>query len=260
MYVTGGRLAALAVGLPFVIVAAAFGAFSVVGAMAQTSERHVVSYPWNGGAITLRIDGNVTVEVGSGPQIAVTYTEHYQLKKPSVTSATSGGGLQLTAKCPDAVVVLGNSCAVNYVLTVPADAALNLHSGDGDIHVSGSTAALSLDTGDGGIEFDDVSGAVTAHTGDGGITGTQVSSKSVQAATGDGSVHISWAAAPTTVNATTGDGSIHLVLPADSGPYRTSTHTGNGSVHVTSRVDSTAAASITAETGDGSISIGYPAS
>ena len=104
-----------AVGFPFVVGAAVLGAFGVVGGFAQTSERHVASYPWNGGTITLRTDGNVTVEVGSGPQIAVTYTEHYQLKKPSVTSATSGGGLQLTATCPGAVVVFGTSCAVNYV-------------------------------------------------------------------------------------------------------------------------------------------------
>jgi Putative adhesin len=260
MYVTGGRLAALAVGLPFVVGAAACGAFSVVGDMAQTSERHVASYPWNGGAITLRTDGNVTVEVGSGPQIAVTYTEHYQLKKPSVTSATSDGGLQLTAKCPGAVVVFGSNCAINYVLTVPAAAMLDLHSGDGDIHVNGSTAALSLDTGDGDIEFDNVSGNVVAQSGDGGISGSQVSSKNFQATTGDGGIHVTWSVTPATVVATTGDGGIHLVVPQGSGPYRTSTHTGDGSAHVSVATDPTASPSITAESGDGSITIGYPAS
>ncbi len=260
MYVTGGRVAALAVGLPFVVGAAVLGAFGVVGGFAQTSERHVASYPWNGGTITLHTDGSVTVEVGSGSQIAVTYTEHYQLKKPSVTSATLGGGLQLTATCPGAVVVFGTSCAVNYVLTVPANAALDLHSGDGDIHVSGSNAALSLNTGDGGIEFDNVSGNVVAHSGDGGISGTQVGSKNVQASTGDGGIHIDWTVAPTTVVATSGDGSIRLVLPQGSGPYSTSTHTGDGSVHVSVVQDSGAASLITAQSGDGSITIGYPAS
>jgi DUF4097 and DUF4098 domain-containing protein YvlB len=258
MNATGGRVVALAVGLPFVVAVAAGGAFSVVGDFAQTSERHVASYSWSGGAITLHTDGNVTVEVGSSPQIAVTYTEHYQLKKPTVTSATSGGGLQLAAKCPGGI--FGNNCAINYVLTVPATAALNLHSGDGDIHVSGSTAALALDSGDGDIDLDDVTGNVVAQTGDGDISGTAVSSTNVQASTGDGDMHIVWATAPTTVVATSGDGDIHLVLPQGSGPYRTSTHTGDGSAHVTSLVDPTAAASITAETGDGSITIGYPTS
>jgi hypothetical protein len=258
MYATGGRLAALAVGLPFVVGAAGLGAFTVVGALAHTSESHVASYQWNGGAITVRTDGNVTIEVGAGSQVAVDYTEHYQLKKPTVTSSISNGGVQLTATCPGGF--FGSNCQTNYVLTVPATATLDVHSGDGYIHVNGSAATLSLDTGDGGIQFDNVSGDVVAHTGDGGISGTQVSSKNVEASTGDGGVHITWSVAPTAVVATSGDGSIHLVLPQGSGPYRTSTHTGDGSAHVSSLVDSTAAASITASTGDGSITIGYPAS
>jgi hypothetical protein len=258
MYVTGGRIAALAVGLPFVFGAAVVGAFTVVGAMAQTSERHVASYPWSGGSVTLHTDGDVTVEVGSSPQIAVTYTEHYQLKKPTVTSATSGGGLQLTAKCPAGI--FDSNCAINYVLTVPTTAMLDLHSGDGDIHVNGSTAALSLDTGDGDIEFDNVSGNVVANSGDGDIGGSQVSSKNLQATTGDGGVHVTWSVTPTAVVATTGDGGIHLVVPQGSGPYRVSTHTGDGSAHVSIATDPTASPSITAESGDGGITIGYPAS
>jgi len=256
MIATGGRVAALAVGLPFVVAAAVFGAFSMVGTFAHASERHVASYQWNGGAITLRTTGSVTVEAGTGTQIGVVYTEHYQLKKPTVTASTSGGGLQLAATCPGGI--LGNNCQTNYVLTVPATAALSVHSGDGYIHVSGSTATLALDTGNGGIEFDNVSGNVSARTGDGGISGTQVSSTHVQASTGNGGIHVEWSVAPAVVVATSGDGGIHLVLPQGSGPYRTSTHTGDGSVHVTSLVDSTAAASLTAETGNGGISIGYP--
>jgi len=258
MMATGGRVAALAVGLPFVAAAAVYGAFTVVGGFAHASERHGASYQWNGSAITLRTDGDVTVEVGSSTQVGVTYTEHYQLKKPTVTSSVSASGLQLTASCPGGL--FGSNCAVNYVLTVPVTAALNIHSGDGDIHVSGTSAVATLDSGAGDIEFDNVTGNVTAQSGDGDITGTRVGSKNVQVSTGAGSVHIDWSVAPTTVAATSGDGDIRLTLPQGSGPYRTSTHSGDGSVHVTSVVDSTAAASITATTGTGGISIGYPAS
>ena len=134
----------------------------------------------------------------------------------------------------------------------------SVHSGDGYIHVSGSTATLALDTGNGGIKFDDVSGDVSARTGEGGISGAEVSSKNVQASTGNGGINIVWSVAPTTVVATSGNGGIHVVVPQGSGPYRTSTHTGNGSVDVTALVDSTAASSITAETGNGGISVGYP--
>lgn len=259
MKATGGRLAALAVGLPFVVAAALYGAFTMVGLFSHGTERHVASYQWQGGAINVNTSaGTITVETGNVTQIALTYTEHYQLKKPTVTSSVSASGLQLTAKCPGGL--FGSNCAINYVLTVPITAALTLHTGDGAIHVSGSTAALSLDTGDGAIEFDNVTGDVGARTGNGAISGTQVSSKNVHASTGDGSIHIDWSVAPTTVVATSGDGTIHLVVPQGSGPYATSTHTGDGSVHVSVVSDSNAASLITAETGDGSITIGYPAS
>lgn len=258
MIATGGRVAALAVGLPFVLAAAAFGAFSMVGTFARTSERHVASYPWNGGAITVRTSGDVTVEVGSGTQIAVTYTEHYELKKPTVTSSTSASGLQLSASCAGGL--FGNNCSINYLLTVPASAAVNLHSGDGDITLTGTSGAASLDTGDGDISFDDVTGTVVAQSGDGDVTGTEVRSTNVQTSTGDGDTRIDWAVAPTTVVATSGDGNIHLVLPQGSGPYQTSTRTGDGNIHDNVVRDSTAASSITASSGDGDISIGYPTS
>ena len=58
---TGGRIAALALGLPFVVAVAVFGAFSMVGTFARASERHVASYQWSGGAITLRTTGDITV-------------------------------------------------------------------------------------------------------------------------------------------------------------------------------------------------------
>ncbi|HEY5050687.1 MAG TPA: DUF4097 family beta strand repeat-containing protein [Acidothermaceae bacterium] len=255
MNATGGRVAALTVGLPFVVAAAVYGAFTMVGTFAHASERHVVSYPWKGGAITLRTAGDVTVEVGSDANVGVTYSERYQLKRPTVTSSESASGLQLTATCPG--WHFGSNCAVNYVLTVPVTAALNIRSGDGDIHLSGTSAAATLDSGAGGIEFDNVTGNVAAQSGDGDISGSQVGSTNVQVSTGAGDVNIDWSVAPTTVVATSGDGGIHLVLPQSSGPYRTSTHAGNGSVHVSSLVDSTAAASITATTGTGDISIGY---
>lgn len=258
MRATGGRVAALAVGLPFVVAAVGFGGFTVVGDFARVSERHVASYSWNGGAITVRTSGSVTVSVGSSSQVVVTYTEHYQLRKPKVTSSTSAGGVRLTATCPSGLY--GDNCQINYVLTVPAAAALDIQSGDGSINLSGSSGEASLDTGDGSIDFDNVSGAVVAHTGDGHIDGTQVRSTNVQAMTGDGHVHIGWSVAPTTVVVTTGDGSINLVVPQGSGPFRTSTHTGDGSVHVSSLIDAKAVASITAETGNGGITIGYPGS
>jgi hypothetical protein len=253
---TSGRLLAVAIGIPLAIAAAGDGALNLVDQYARTSEHHVASYPLDGGAISLSIGaGSVAVVVGPDSAVGVAYTEHYELKRPKISSTTTGGGIQLAANCPGGL--FNNDCAVNYVLTVPASAALTLHTGDGTVHVTDTTGVLAVDTGDGTVHLDGVSGDITAKSGDGDIDGAQLGSTTVQATTGDGDVSLDWARMPTQVDTTTGDGGIHLLLPAGSGPYRISATTGDGGSHVTVPSDSSAKASISAHSGDGSISIGY---
>jgi hypothetical protein len=256
---TSGRVLAVVIGIPLALAAAGQGAFNLIGLYAHTSEHHAVSFPLGSGAISLTTgDGSVTVVVGQNDVVGVSYTEHYELKRPTVSSTTTGGGVQLVAKCPGGL--LDNNCAVNYVLTVPASASMTLHTGDGTVHITGTTGVLAVDTGDGSVHLDGVSGAVTAKSGDGSIDASALRSTSVQATTGDGDVSLEWAVMPTQVDATSGDGGIHLQLPKGSGPYRVSSTTGDGSSHVTVPSDSTAKASIAAHTGDGSITIGYAGS
>ncbi len=256
---TSGRVLAAAIGIPLVIAAAGNGAFTLVGLYAHTSEHHAASYDWHGGELSLNTSsGNVKVVTGSGSEIGVSYTEHYQLKKPKVTSTQTGGGVQLVAKCPSGW--FGSNCDINYVLTVPAAIRLTIHSGGGNLRITGVSGIESLDTGYGGIDLDSVTGAITAQTGDGAISGAALRSSSLQATTGNGSVHLVWANTPKQVATDTGDGSINIVVPAGSGPYRVSTTTGNGGHHVDVPDDSNASSSISAHTGNGSIVIGYPAS
>jgi len=96
---------------------------------------------------------------------------------------------------------------------------------------------------------------VVAHSGNGSVSGADVRAASFQATTGDGSVHVEWATAPKTVVATTGNGSIHLTVPKGSGPYHVEANTGLGSQHVNVPVDSTASATITVRSGDGSVTV-----
>jgi len=257
---TTGRLTAVAIGIPIALASAVFAMFSMVGQLARASEHHEATYPWHGGAVTLNTSsGSVRVEVGTGTQVGVSYAEHFELKRPTISSSTSANGVQLNARCAGGV--LGNNCDVNYLLTVPAAAVLTLHTGDGAIHVIGGSGADSFDTGNGAILFENVSGDIVAHTGDGRIGGNGVRSRSVHASNGNGGVRIDWSVAPQAVVATTGDGGIALTVPQGSGPYRMSTHTGDGGVHVTVPTDPAATATITAETGSGGIVIGVaPAS
>jgi DUF4097 and DUF4098 domain-containing protein YvlB len=257
MIATGGRVTAVAVGIPLALGVMGWQAFSMVGYMAQTSEHHEASYPWNGGEISIDVtSGSVHVVVGDSDTVGVSYTEHYQLKEPTVSATASDTGVQIKAHCPGAL--FSNNCEINYVLTVPSSAKMTIHSGNGGVHVSDVTGALNLDTGDGGIVLDDVSGDVQAHTGDGGVHGSALRSKSLQAHTGDGGIDLEWESAPTTVAITSGDGGVHVTVPQGSGPYRVDASSGDGGRDVSVPTDPNAAASITVHTGDGGISVGYP--
>jgi Putative adhesin len=216
--VTTGRITAVAIGVPIALASAGWGAFTMVGLLSQGSEHHEATYPWHGGVVDLTVSsGSVQVEIGTGTQVRVSYTEHFQLKRPTVSSSVSANGVQLSAKCAGGV--FGNNCDINYVLTVPATATLTLNTGDGD------------------------------------VTGARLSSRQVEATTGDGDVRLGWSVAPSRVVASSGDGDINLTVPTGSGPYRTSTNTGDGGVHVTVPTDPAATATITAQTGDGGIVI-----
>jgi putative adhesin len=236
MQLTSGRLAAVAIGIPAMIAASAFGAFGLVGTFARTSEHHTASYAWQGdGEISVNTSaGNVRTEVGTGTQVVVSYTEHYQFKRPTVTATSLDGGLQLAARCAGGLY--GSNCAINYVVTVPAAASLVLHTGDGDLQLSAST------------------GSISANTGDGDINGTELISATVDASTGDGDIDLAWDVAPTKVGATTGNGDINLVVPPGT-TYNVSAHTGNGGTHVGVPQDQSAPDSISADTGNGDIRI-----
>ncbi len=254
MFLTNGRLAAVAVGIPLVLATAGWGAFSMVGMFAHTSEHHVAGYDWQGGEISVNTSsGSVRVQAGTGTRVEVAYTEHYELKKPTVSASTVDGGVQLSAKCPGGI--FANNCDINYVITVPTSARLMLHTGNGSVRVTGISGDASIDTGNGGITLDNVSGGIVAHTGNGGIRGTQVRSTSFEAKTGNGGIRVDWAVAPTNVTATTGNGGVRLAVPIGSGPYRVSTHTGNGGVNVAVPTDPSAHDSITARTGNGGLQI-----
>lgn len=257
MIATSGRITALAVGIPLALGAAGWQAFNMVGYMAQTSEHHEASYAWSGGAITLHVSsGSVRVVVGADSSVGVAYTEHYQLKKPTTSITPTSGGLDIVARCPNAL--FSNNCDINYTLTVPSSARLTIHSGNGSLRVAGTTGALSLDTGDGGITLDNVTGDVQAKTGNGGVHGAALRSKVLQVDTGDGDVDLEWATTPDNASVTSGNGDIRLTMPAGSGPYRVAASTGNGGQHVSVPTDPNAKPIITMSSGNGGVSVGYP--
>ena len=234
---TPSRVFVAVLGVPLMLAAIAWGAFTVVGVLARTSEHHHVSYPFSGGKVSLDTgDGNVQIRAGDTDRVDVSYTEHYELKRPTVTGRSTAAGVALTARCAGGL--FGQNCQINYVITVP------------------KTAALQLRVGDGSLDLQGISATVVAHAGDGSIHGTGLTSKSVDATVGDGSVHLEWAARPTRLNSRVGDGSISVTVPRSSGPYAIE-QSGSGSVDIGVATDPASTATMNLHVGDGSIHVGY---
>ncbi len=217
---TPGRLTAVAIGLPFAAAAVLWSGVSAVALLARTSSHHQVTYPWQGGKVSVQSgSGDLRVVEGDTNNVIVAYTDHYWRKEPSVrVQQAAGGALTVSGKC--GIEVTGN-CSTNFVVTVPRGAPLDLQTGDGSIH------------------------------GDG------LANDNVRAASGSGSVSLGWSVAPSSVTVHTGDGSVHLTVPASSGPYRVSASTGDGGKHVNVGTDPNSPRTISVETGSGSISLGY---
>ncbi len=234
---TPGRVLVLALGVPLMLAGVAWSALSVVAVLARTSERHHVAYPWSGGGVSLNVgDGDVQIRAADTRTVGVDYTEHYSLKRPTVKATSSAAGIVLSAHCAGGV--FQQNCQINYVITVPKQAALRLQLGDGSLSLQSVTASVVVQAGDGSID------------------GSDLGSKSLQISAGDGSVHLQWAVAPARVNLDAGDGSVDISVPRGSGPYAIQ-RSGSGSADIEVANDPAAAATMVLHTGDGSMHVGY---
>jgi hypothetical protein len=216
---TPGRIAAVAIGIPVLLAGIGEGALSVTGALARTSENHSASYPWHGGTLTVKSsDGDLTVRRSSSAStVQVTYTEHFGLRKPTVTGKATATGVDLSAKCPGSFY--SSYCSVDYTLLVPDGVPLRIEAGDGS------------------------------------ISGVELRSTEVNVTSGDGSISLQWAVAPKQVGISSGDGSVNLAVPVGSGPYAIDEKSGDGTRNITVKQDPTAPRTMRLRTGDGNIAI-----
>jgi hypothetical protein len=125
---------------------------------------------------------------------------------------------------------------VRVEIQVPPQSALDLHSGDGHISVSGVSGQAQIDTGDGSITVQNYTGSLRGHTGDGHMTIDGVF---------------------TGLDLRTGDGHIDLaVRPGSKMNGGWMIHTSDGRVEA--RLPEDLAAELYAHTGDGHIQLDMP--
>ena len=180
-------------------------------------------------------DGSVEFAVSEGKQVGVSVrTEGWNIGPDGVRieEHQSGDRIEVTVHTPQGMsFCLFCRRTIHVDVHLPAEANLDLHTGDGSIRGSRVRGNLYVNTGDGSIVLENVGGQLSAHSGDGSIrVDGQFASLKVE----------------------TGDGSIHAEIDRGSkmeGSWYL--HSGDGSIEV--RLPEDLSADVDARTGDGSV-------
>jgi DUF4097 and DUF4098 domain-containing protein YvlB len=231
------------------------------------------------GRANVRIDTNdgsvrVTTSDSKTVQLRVEYDGYELDKNLRIESSQSGDSVELIGRITDHwgwswVHILRR---LHIEVTMPRQAGLDVHTGDGSVEgsmINGSvkvytsdgsirantlTGTIDLHTNDGSIDVDTLKGDMRLHTGDGSIVARDLDGK-LDADSGDGQLRI--AGRFDGLNIKTGDGSVDARIQAGSkmaSGWRI--RTGDGSVDLSLPGD--LQANISASTGNGHISLGMP--
>ncbi len=223
----------------FLLTALCFGALGLSAFAEEWNKTYQV-----GDKPALHVETNdASIEITGGVSRTISAkvsTEGYKIDSGDVriTEHQSGDNVDLQVHIPnDFGMHFGlRNRRVRVEIQVPAETALDLHSGDGHISVDGTSGPARIDTGDGSIKLQNFSGSVKGHTGDGSMTIEGVL---------------------TDVDLRTGDG--HIELTAKPGSKMNGgwlLHTSDG--HVDARLPQDFAAELFAHTGDGRIQLDIP--
>ena len=146
---------------------------------------------------------------------------------------------------------LFNNISIDYDINVPADVALNLHSGSGDIQVDNVGRFLAATTGSGNVRARGTHGSTDLESGSGELTLEDAGGGDVKAKTGSGDIRIHGFNG--SFNARTGSGDIEAYGHLQNGGM---IMTGSGDVKLQLTPDSKF--TLEAATGSGDIRVNMP--
>lgn len=221
----------IAFAVAVLIVAASIQALLLLTTATETSQ---VSFDGAVQEVVVEIDAG-SVDIVSGADTGAEVSIERRLTswaEPDQTEELTDGVLRLSANCSG---LLWAQCVTSYRATVPADAQVTVRTSAGDVNVMGTGGRLDLESNAGDVDV------------------SEVTSTKIRAATTAGDVAISTRATPQQVEANTTAGDIEIAVPDES--YRVMSETTAGHVEVDVNQDRDAAASISASTTAGDITI-----
>lgn len=146
---------------------------------------------------------------------------------------------------------LFNNISIDYEVTAPADTALNLHSGSGDVEIDQVGRYLSASSGSGSVRAHQIHGPAELGSGSGDIEVEDTASGDIKAHTGSGSIRIH--GFDGSLNAKTGSGDIEGEGNLHGSSMLTS---GSGSIRL--HISPNSHFTFQATTGSGDIRLGFP--
>jgi DUF4097 and DUF4098 domain-containing protein YvlB len=205
--------------------------------------------------------GNIHITQGSGNEIRVTGHVHASwsafgdvgsriqqiVSNPPITQ--TGNTVRVGDTSGDRT--LYNNISIDYEVTAPADVALNLRSGSGDIEVNNVGRWVGATSGSGNVRAHGVHGPAELQTGSGDIELGESSQGDIKAKTGSGSVRIHGLDGGLTVKTGSGDVEADGRVTGASG-----VSTGSGDVRLKVAPDSHF--TLEASTGSGDIRVHIP--
>lgn len=164
--------------------------------------------------------------------IKVTESLYWRKSEPKPEHKVEGETLTMSYNCKSDA---WGSCGVNYRIEVPRG------------------LQVILDAGSGNVTLRSLSGALEAKLGSGDVQSNGLTSKTVVAENGSGTLELKFAAAPDSVEARTGSGDTQVYVPA--GAYAVSTDIGSGDADIKVTNDPKSAHKISLSAGSGDVSV-----
>jgi hypothetical protein len=252
MPMTWARRLTLAIGVPVAVTLIGWTGFGVVALAGQGSYRVSYRLPVRDGQFTANLNGaDLALRPGSGGEARLAGTVHYSLVRPTLTESSAAGrtGIRFNCQVPAGV------CGLNATLSVPAQTALTVSSGGGDLSASGFTNTLTLLTGGGDLNVAGLTGRLRLDSGGGDIGAGSLTSRAVTVRSGGGDVRLIFRRPPGNVQVDSGGGDIQIVLPRGDTAYNVTSSTGGGDLSNSVPVSTSSANTITVNSGGGDIGI-----
>lgn len=201
----------------------------------SASSQNPASYQLDPAVMTLRFNADaasVDLTAQEGAQ-AISVTE--QTRGATTTKDVTGTSAVLTSRCPPGIH-FGDSCRVDYTVTVPARVAVDIEGAAGNIMLTGPI------------------GNATVNTAAARITGRGLGAGTFQVTTDAGAVELAFAAAPTSVQVNSTAGAVTLTVPGGV-KYNVTIDTTIGAQDVTVDKDPSSSHRINVETTVGAVTV-----